>query len=64
MPNMQAVVDSAKRLNAKDETSLVLLLEMRERAIAKDLPLEDNPDFEPKYDSKLRILNRKWKFAG
>ena len=51
MPD-EAVVDSAKRLNAKDEASLELLLGMRAKAIERDPALKDNPDFEPQYEAK------------
>jgi hypothetical protein len=50
MADAKAVIDSAKRLSAKDENSLELLLGMRAKAVEEDPALEDNPDFEPIYE--------------
>lgn len=70
MSGIQSVIDSAERLSSRDEDALELLLGMRARAIEKTPALQDNPDFEPKYDGQTmgaiddlkalgrRILNR------
>lgn len=70
MTATQTVIDSAKRLSARDEDSLELLLGLRAKAIEKTPSLQDDPDFEPKYDGQTmgavddlkalgrRILNR------
>jgi hypothetical protein len=49
MPNFEAVADAASRLSSKDESSLELLIGMRENAIIDNPSLKDNADFEPLY---------------
>jgi hypothetical protein len=70
MSGTQSVIDSAQRLSQLDEASLELLLGLRAQAIEKAPALEDDPDFEPQYESQTmgpledvkalgrRILNR------
>jgi hypothetical protein len=51
MADVNVVVDAAKRLNKeKDEVALEVLIGMRAKAIEKDPGLEENVDFEPKYE--------------
>ena len=52
MADVKSVIDSAKRLNLKDETSLEILLGLREKAIEGNPALKDDPDFEPKYEGQ------------
>ena len=71
MPEVNVVVDAAKRLHKqKDEAGLELLIGMRARVIEQNPALKDNVDFEPKYETETmgaldeikalgrRILNR------
>src|SRR5579859_851286 len=52
MPDVNAVIDAAQRLHQqKDDVALELLVAMREKAIQNDPTLEDNVDFEPKYEA-------------
>jgi hypothetical protein len=51
MADEKAVIESAHKLSAKDETSLELLLGMRAKAVEEHPALGDDPDFEPKYES-------------
>jgi hypothetical protein len=70
MPDISAVVEEAKRLKDRDETALITLVGLREKAIDLNPALKDKVDLEPKYDSKtmgtlddiqalgLRVLKR------
>jgi hypothetical protein len=51
MSDVKEVIDAAQRLSAKDDSSLEVLIGMREEAIKRDPGLSDNVYFEPKYDA-------------
>jgi hypothetical protein len=50
--DVKTIIDSAMRLNSKDDISLEILLGLREKAIERNPALKDDPDFEPKYDGQ------------
>jgi len=52
MSDLAAVVQEAERLKNRDETALLTLIGLRERAIEIDPTLKDKVDLEPKYDSQ------------
>lgn len=50
MPNISAIVTSARRLNEqKDDQALYVLIGMREKAVANEPALKDDPDLEVVY---------------
>lgn len=51
MIDKKEVASAAQRLSSRDESSLEVLLALRQRALERDPGLNDNVDFEPQYDS-------------
>ena len=50
MPNLSAVVAAARRLNEqKEDEALYVLIGMREKAVANEPALKDDPEFEVVY---------------
>ena len=50
MPNLSAIVSTARRLNEqKEDEALYVLIGMREKAVANEPALKDDPDLEVVY---------------